>query len=125
MRHSKKIRLSLCLALLVAAAACNRNNANPPAGTAGVRVTDVTVGRAIGGDKAITDRTDAFKPNDTMYVSVATEGSSPSATLRRRRCATICGRSSLRARAYVSSVIRLSGVIALMFTPVRRPGASA
>ena len=82
MRHSKKIRLSLCLALLVVAAACNRNAANPPAGTAGVRVTDVTVGRAIGGDKAITDRTDNFKPNDTMYVSVATEGSSPSATIR-------------------------------------------
>ena len=82
MRHSKKIQLSLCLAVLVVAAACNRNNANPPAGTAGVRVTDVTVGRAVGGDKAITDRTDNFKPNDTMYVSVATEGSSPSATIR-------------------------------------------
>ena len=82
MRHSKKIRLSLCLALLVVAAACNRNAANPPAGTAGVRVTDVTVGRAIGGDKAITDRTDTFKPNDTIYVSVATDGAAPSATLR-------------------------------------------
>ena len=81
MRHSKKIRLSLCLALLVAAAACNRN-ANPPAGTAGVRVTDVTLGKAVGGDKAITDRADSFKPNDTIYASVATEGSAQSATLR-------------------------------------------
>ena len=82
MRHSKKIQLSLCLALLVAAAACRGNDTNTPAGTAGVRVTDVALGRSVGGDKAITDRTDTFKPNDTIYASVATEGSAPSATLR-------------------------------------------
>ena len=79
MRHSKKIQLSLWLALLMAAAACHRNAAN---NTAGVRVTDVTLGRSVGGDKAITDRTDTFKPNDTIYASVATEGSAPSATIR-------------------------------------------
>ena len=82
MRHSKKIQLSLCLALLVAAAACRGNGANTTAGTAGVRVTDVTLGRSIGGDKAITDKTETFKPNDTIYASVATEGSAQSATLR-------------------------------------------
>ncbi len=82
MRHSRKIQLSLCLALLLAAAACRGNVANNTAGTAGVRVTDVTLGRSVGGDKAITDRTDTFKPNDTIYASVATEGSAPSATLR-------------------------------------------
>ena len=47
-----------------------------------MRVTDVTLGRSVGGDKAITDRTDTFKPNDTIYASVATEGSAPSATIR-------------------------------------------
>ena len=82
MRHSKKIQLSLCLVLLVAAAACHGNAANSTAATPGVRVTEVTLGRSVGGDKAITDRTDTFKPNDTIYASVATEGSSPSATLR-------------------------------------------
>ncbi|MGZ5393575.1 MAG: hypothetical protein ACXWD3_17545, partial [Mycobacterium sp.] len=50
----------------------------------GVRVTDVTLGRSVGGDKAIIDRTDTFKPNDTIYASVATEGSAPSVTLRAR-----------------------------------------
>jgi hypothetical protein len=80
MRHSKKIPLSLCLALLVAAAACHGNAANNTA--PGVRVSEVTLGRSVGGDKAITDRTDTFKPNDTIYASVATEGASPSATLR-------------------------------------------
>jgi hypothetical protein len=84
MRHLKRIQLVLCLALLVAAAACRGNAANNTAGTTGVRVTDVTLGRSVGGDKAITDRTDTFKPNDTIYASVATEGSAPSVTLRAR-----------------------------------------
>ena len=82
MRHTKKIQLSLCLALLVAAAACRGNAANNTAATAGVRVTDVTLGRSVGGDKAVTDSTDTFKPNDTIYASIATEGSAQSATLR-------------------------------------------
>jgi hypothetical protein len=82
MRHTKKIQLSLCLALVMAAAACRGNAANNTAATAGVRVTDVTLGRSVGGDKAVTDSTDTFKPNDTIYASIATEGSAPSATLR-------------------------------------------
>jgi hypothetical protein len=81
MRYSKQIHLSLSLALLVAAAACGSKGADT-SGTASVRVTDVTLGRAIGGDKAVTDRTETFKPNDTIYASVATDGSAPSATLR-------------------------------------------
>ncbi len=82
MRHSKRIQLSLCAVLLVAAAACKGNEAGTTAGTSGVKVTDVALGRSLGGDKAITDRTESFKPNDTIYASVATSGSSASATLR-------------------------------------------
>ena len=86
MRHTKKnIHLSICLALLVAATACRGNapsNTTGTAGTAAVRVTDVTLGRSVGGDKAVADSTTTFSPNDTIYASVATEGSAPSATLR-------------------------------------------
>ena len=82
MRYSKQIHLSLSLALLVAAAACGSKGADNTSGTPSVRVTEVTLGRAIGGDKAVTDRTETFKPNDTIYASVATDGSAPSATLR-------------------------------------------
>jgi hypothetical protein len=82
MRHSKTIQLSLCVALLIAAAACRGKGATTTAGTASVRVTDVTLGRSVSGDKAIADRTESFKPNDTIYASVGTDGSSPSATLR-------------------------------------------
>jgi hypothetical protein len=83
MRYSKKVHLPLCLALLVAAAACQKTGTNDT-GTTGtaVRVTEVSLGRAVGGDKAVTDRTDTFKPTDTIYASVATDGSATSATLR-------------------------------------------
>src|SRR5688572_3640965 len=88
MMQSRKMSVSVCLALVVLAAACNRDrDASAPGtttGTAPVRVTDVTLGRAIGGDKAITDRTETFRPNDTIYASVATDGSASSATLRAR-----------------------------------------
>jgi hypothetical protein len=67
-------------------AACNRGGADNTgtASNTALRVTDVTLGRAVGGDKAITDRTETFQPNDTIYASVATEGSASSATLRAR-----------------------------------------
>ena len=87
--HSQKRFLSLCVVLLLVAAGCSRKtDTGGTAGTTGttgsttVKVTDVTLGRAIGGDKAISDRTDSFRPNDTIYASVMTDGSAPSATLR-------------------------------------------
>ncbi|HXG54566.1 MAG TPA: hypothetical protein VNJ03_04240 [Vicinamibacterales bacterium] len=81
MRQSQKVSLSICLALLVLAAACKAKTPNETNSAPGVRVTDVTLGRSIGGDKSISDRTENFKPNDTIYASVATDGAS-SATLR-------------------------------------------
>jgi hypothetical protein len=89
--NSNRIPLSLCFALLVTVTACRADrDANTNTGTTGtagttpVRVTDVTLGRAVGADKAITDRTDTFRPNDTIYISVATEGTATNATLRAR-----------------------------------------
>ena len=57
MRHSKEIHLSLCLALLVVFAACGGGASNTAGTAAALRVTDVTLGRSVGGDKAVTDRT--------------------------------------------------------------------
>jgi hypothetical protein len=53
----------------------------PTTAAAPVKVTDVDLGRALDADKKISDKTDTFKPADTIYVSVATEGSSPGAAL--------------------------------------------
>ena len=89
MMQSKKISLSLCAALLFIAAGCGnkpadtRGTAGTP-GTSTVKVTDVSLGRALAGDKSVSDSTDKFRANDTIYASVTTDGSSPSATLRAR-----------------------------------------
>lgn len=46
-----------------------------------VSVQSVELGSAINPDKTIAVRTNAFKPSDTVYVSVRTMGTSPSTTL--------------------------------------------
>lgn len=85
MHQVNRVSLSLCLVVLMVTVGC-RGKAADTTGTTGsaVKVTDVSLGRAIGGDKAVTDQTDNFKPNDTIYASVATEGSAASSTLRAR-----------------------------------------
>lgn len=46
-----------------------------PAVPAGVTVSNVNVGKAIGADKKISAATDSFAKGDTMYASVDTTGS--------------------------------------------------
>jgi hypothetical protein len=88
LHQSRRVSLSLCLASVLLMTACQSKSAdNTPgttgtAGTAALRVSDVTLGRAIGTDKSISDRTETFRPSDTIYASVATDGSAQSATLR-------------------------------------------
>ena len=86
MGHHSRILTALLLAAL--GAACSRPAASPapapPAAETAVRVTDVDVGRALGQDKRVTDKTDSFTPAETIYVSVRTEGSAPTATLKAR-----------------------------------------
>ena len=86
MQQLNRISLALLLMLVMVAAACRGDKPADTTATTStvVRVTDVTLGRAIGGDKAVTDKTDDFKPNDTIYASVATEGTAASASLRAR-----------------------------------------
>jgi hypothetical protein len=89
--HTRLYGISI-LALAVAAvlsAACTKSNENPGAtgttGTsAGVRVSQVDLGRSLTADKTINDKTDSFKPNDTIYASILTEGAAPTATLKAR-----------------------------------------
>lgn len=59
-------------------------SASKPAAQAGVKVTDIDVGRSVTADKTIAEKTDSFRPTDTFYVSVKTDGSAPTATLTAR-----------------------------------------
>ena len=53
-------------------------------GTSAVRVSHIDLGRELTADKLIANRTDTFKPNDTIYASVGTEGAAPSTTIKAR-----------------------------------------
>ena len=85
--------LSLGLVLL-AVGACGKKADNTQtatgsigtttAATSTVRVADVNLGRSVGTDKQVADRTDQFKPNDTIYASVHTTGSAPNTTVTAR-----------------------------------------
>lgn len=52
-----------------------------PAPATAFRVTSVDLGKAIGGDKKISQPTTTFGVRDTVYAVVSTEGSSPGTKL--------------------------------------------
>lgn len=81
--------LALTLAAAVLSAACTKSSENPgTTGTTGtgvgVRVSQIDMGRSLNADKTISGNTLSFKPNDTIYASVATAGSAATATVRAR-----------------------------------------
>jgi len=81
--------LAVTLAAAVLSAACTRSSENPGAtgtsGTAvGVRVSRVDMGRSLTAARTIDDTTDSFKPNDTIYASILTQGTAATATLKAR-----------------------------------------
>jgi hypothetical protein len=98
MRPTNTLVLCLIVGLL---AACSKKSEEPPARPAAVqtaaapapapapqaapqptfRVSRVDLGAAIGGDKKVASPTTTFKPGDTIYASVQSEGAAPSAKL--------------------------------------------
>src|SRR4051812_21190431 len=81
--------LTLVFATLVIATACKKDEAytadtaaptsatpRSDSASATMDVGDIDMGRSIGADKKITDKTDDFAPKDTMYASIHTKGGS-------------------------------------------------
>jgi len=87
-RITRKLLVVFMVAGLAAGVvACGKKKteeAPAPSQTAAVTVTDVELGRAIGGDKHVTDKTDSFAPNDAIYAVVLTSGTSANANLKAR-----------------------------------------
>ncbi len=96
MRFHRTTTLALigCIALF----GCKKNEETPPppdvtTSTAAPATTDTTpavvpfkvttmdLGKAVGPDQKITEAATTFGPKDTIYVSVASEGTAPSAKL--------------------------------------------
>ena len=89
--HTRLFGTSIVALTLAAvlSAACTRSSENPgttgTSGTAvGVRVSHIDMGRSLTAAKTINDNTASFKPNDTIYASIATEGTAATATLKVR-----------------------------------------
>ena len=95
MRYSRQtfFLLGLCLAFILAA--CGKSEpppvpqatappaapTTPPPAAPAVTVTTVELGNQIGADKRVTQQMTSFAPKDTIYATVVTNGSAPSATL--------------------------------------------
>jgi hypothetical protein len=58
--------------------------ATPPAPPVAFHVTSITLGKTITPDKTIAAPTASFGPTDTIFVSVATEGTSSNAVIQAR-----------------------------------------
>jgi hypothetical protein len=80
--------LALTLAAVLSAACTTSSENSGVTGTsgtsAGVRVSQIDLGRSLTADKTINDKTDSFKPDDTIYASILTEGTAATATLKAR-----------------------------------------
>jgi hypothetical protein len=74
----------VCLVALAPLTAACKKAANETAAPVAVRVTELDLGRSLAADKGIADKTSEFRPSDTIYLSVQTEGSAPQATLLTR-----------------------------------------
>jgi hypothetical protein len=88
--------LPIALGTLVALTACKKDDTTtvdtaaptsattPAANSAGFDVGDIDMGRHIGPDKKISDKTDDFAPRDTIYASIHTKGGSAPVQLTAR-----------------------------------------
>ena len=88
----RAIPAGLCVLMMVSPIACKKREevapvvveptALPaPTPAPAVTVTDVSIGKALGPDKRVAAAMDTFKPRDTVFVVVQTDGSAPSSTV--------------------------------------------
>ena len=78
--------LALTLAAVLSAACTENPGATGTTGTGvGVRVSQIDTGRSLAADKTISAKSDSFKPNDTIYASIATEGTAAAAATLKAR----------------------------------------
>ena len=78
------VSVVVCAAAMASACGNNNKAANEQSAAAPVRVTSVDLGRSLGAGKVIADGASQFRPSDTIYVSVETDGTAPQATIAAR-----------------------------------------
>jgi hypothetical protein len=86
-RHAFSLLARLAVIAPLATAGCGRGDdaaRQAEAPVAGVEVTEVRMGRNVTPDRRVSAETDRFAPRDTIYASVATQGSANDVTLTAR-----------------------------------------
>jgi hypothetical protein len=82
---SNLFRGTLVLLLTAMATACGRGDSDAgEAAVAGVEVSEVRLGRSVGADRRVMSEMNQFAPGDSIYASVATQGSANNAVLASR-----------------------------------------
>lgn len=89
LRAGSVLTLCIAISLLSACRKSEEPKAAPPAAAAPqaaapFQVKSIDLGNAVGADKKVSAPTTTFKPADTIYVSVLSEGTAPSVTLAAR-----------------------------------------
>jgi len=89
----RALAVALCLTVAAFTGACQKKEAQTSStsgaeGTTssaqGVQVARVDLGTSLANDNTVANQTDSFLPNQTIYASVVTNGSAPSAELKTR-----------------------------------------
>jgi hypothetical protein len=86
-RFSFAVLTRFALIVLLVVAGCRRGDdagARTDAPVAGVEVTEVRLGRTVTPDQRVAAETDQFGTQDTVYASVATQGSANNVALTAR-----------------------------------------
>jgi len=84
--------LALCVAIAGATGCSKKENTTTTQGDAtqdqsaaqNVQVSRIDLGKSVGNDNVVTETTESFRPNETVYASVFTTGSASTAELKTR-----------------------------------------
>ncbi len=90
----RAIPTALCVLAMVSPLACKKREEPAPApvtveptaaplptAAPAVKVTDVSLGKSLGADKKVAAASDMFKPKDTIFAVVQTDGNAPSSVI--------------------------------------------
>lgn len=88
----RTVAVALCLTVAAFTGACQKSGTqtSSTSGTEtspaaqGVQVARVELGTSLANDNTVANKTDSFLPNQTIYASIVTNGSAPSAELKTR-----------------------------------------
>ena len=76
--------------MLLGAASCSSKSADhsmagdPSTSSQAIAVSHVELGKNVDADKRVTDQSHEFKPEDTIYATVLTNGAAPNAEIKAR-----------------------------------------